>query len=94
MVDGHIKGVAVISGSTWTKRLMFGPVSCSCCLLALLTATTMYACRYLYRPYGRVDRAKLKRRLLDRCNANGEATAMYTSKARAAAVLLTKCPAC
>lgn len=27
--------------------------------------------RYLYRPYGRVDRAKLKRRLLDRCNVNG-----------------------
>lgn len=35
----------------------------------------MPACRYLYRPYGRVDRAKLKRRLLDRCNVNGEARA-------------------
>ena len=29
------------------------------------------ACRYLSRPYGRVDRPKLKRRLLERCIASG-----------------------
>ena len=83
--DRHTSGVAV------RKRLQSVPVLCSCCVLALFNASLWLACRYLYRPYGRVDRAKLKRRLLERCNANGEAraAAVYTSKERAPAAQLT-----
>ena len=30
-----------------------------------------HSCRYLHRPYARVDRAKLKRKLLERCRDQG-----------------------
>lgn len=32
--------------------------------------------RYLRRPYGKVDRARLKRRLLERCIAQGKPAAV------------------
>ena len=34
--------------------------------------TAYVDCRFLSRPYGRVDRPKLKRMLLERCIANGK----------------------
>ena len=77
-----------------TRRLKFVPDHCSCYIL--FHASLWLACRYLYRPYGRVDRAKLKRRLLQRCNANGEAraAAVYTLDRKGSAALLTGLLAC
>ena len=37
------------------------------------TATYLASHRFLYRPYARVDRAKLKRRLLEKCKRQGQA---------------------
>lgn len=40
------------------------------------------ACKFLERPYARVDRAKLKRKLLERCKSQGK-PALFKSLGRA-----------
>lgn len=40
-------------------------------MLIVFEAKEEEQCRYLYRPYGRVDRTKLKSKLLQRCVEHG-----------------------
>ncbi len=45
-----------------------------CCTETIPTYGVMIICRFLHRPYARVDRAKLKRKLLERCRDQGKST--------------------
>jgi hypothetical protein len=67
-------GICPTGSITLTKRTVYGslPLSfaiCGCEHPAVLCCAVLS--RFLDRPYGRVDRPKLKRTLLERCVAQG-----------------------
>jgi hypothetical protein len=66
-------GGSTQSGSVWQRRAAKAWQQSNSSAHPLLTLTACHPpLRFLDRPYGRVDRPKLKRTLLERCVAAGE----------------------